>query len=96
MYLIQKRAQQDRESDSQLGGPSAGVSGISEFYGKAGRTSSGKEDWATGRDAATCDAHLSHETRGRESDHRAFEIITARGAVAHALSQSARILKNGK
>ena len=85
-----------RAADSQLGRSSAGVSGISEFYGRAGRTSSGKEDWATGKDSATCDAHRSHETPGRESDHRVSEIIAARGAVADALSQSARILKCGK
>ena len=64
-----------RAADSQLGRSSAGVSGISEFYGRAGRTSSGKEDWATGKDSAICDAHRSHETPGRESDHRVSEII---------------------
>jgi len=50
-----------RAADSQLGRSSAGVSGISEFYGRAGRTSSGTgPQGKTLRSAMHID-HMKHQ-----------------------------------
>src|ERR1700692_2344616 len=61
----------------ELGGPCAAASRVSEFYRGARGTNSGKGNWSGRRRAAATDAHLSYESRPRQSDHRVSQIIAA-------------------
>src|ERR1700730_15867220 len=61
----------------ELGGPCAAAGRVSEFYRGARGTNSGKGNGPRRRRAAATDAHLSHESRRRESDYRVSQIIAA-------------------
>jgi mono/diheme cytochrome c family protein len=61
----------------ELGRPRATAGRVPEFYRGARGTNSGKGNWPRRRRTAAADAHLSHESRRRESDYRVSQIIAA-------------------
>ncbi len=60
---------------SNWAGSRAAACRVSELYRGARGTNSGKGNWPGRRRVAATDAHLSHESRRRQSDYRVSQII---------------------